>query len=165
MDGSVLRRAAFGHPVTVGRLLGAARTAIGVAALAAPRAAVRRGLSAPGPSGEAVVAVRLAGGRDLALGLGTLAACGGPAPSLAGWLAAGALVDVIDAAAHATAAPLRPGVRVGTPLVATAAAVMGLAAARRAAAPGLPTVRRRRGARSARRSGRRRRGGGSSASA
>ncbi|MBW3603116.1 MAG: hypothetical protein KY434_10520, partial [Actinobacteria bacterium] len=65
MDASVLRRAASAEPVAVGRLLGAARTAIGLAALAAPRAAVRRGLAAQEPSGDAVVAVRLAGGRDL----------------------------------------------------------------------------------------------------
>lgn len=134
VDGAILRRAASAEPVAVGRLLGAGRTAIGVAALAAPRAVVRRGLSTGGPSGEAVVAVRLAGGRDLALGLGTLRACGGPAASLTGWLGAGVLVDVVDAAAHATGVPLRPGVRAGVPLVAAAAAVLGLAAARRAAA-------------------------------
>lgn len=136
MDGALLRRAASADPVTVGRLLGAARTAIGVAALAAPRAVVRRGLSTAGPSGEAVVAVRLAGGRDLALGLGTLRACGDPVAPLTGWLAAGVLVDAVDAAVHATGRGLRPGVRAGVALVGSASAVLGLAAARRAAAPG-----------------------------
>lgn len=134
----MVRHVASADPVTVGRLLGAARAAIGIAVLVAPRAVVRRGLAAGGPSEEAVVAVRLAGGRDLALGLGTLQACGGPAASLSGWLVAGALVDAVDAAAHATGPGLRPGVRLGAPLVASAAALLGLAAALRAA-PG-PTA-------------------------
>lgn len=130
----MVRRLASADPVTVGRLLGAGRAAIGVAVLAAPRAVVRRGLSTGGPSVEAVVAVRLAGGRDLALGLGTLRACGGPAASLNGWLTAGALVDAVDTAVHATGRGLRPGVRLGAPLVASAAALLGLAAARGTAA-------------------------------
>lgn len=79
-------------------LVGGARTALGVVALAVPGLVARPwiGESSRGP--RAAVLGRALGGRDLALGVGTLLAHGEPA-QLQRWAAAGALADAADVAA------------------------------------------------------------------
>lgn len=74
--------------------LSAARVALGVTALAFPAAVARPWVGAAGDDLAGEVLGRALGARDVALGLGALAALrDGPAR---GWLAAGALSDGFD---------------------------------------------------------------------
>jgi hypothetical protein len=88
--------------------LAAARTAIGVVALAAPTLVTRPWLG-PDRGPAARVLGRALGGRDLALGLGALAALQQPpaGPRSAGhpgiWIGVGALSDVMDVLATVAA--------------------------------------------------------------
>jgi hypothetical protein len=80
----------------------AGRVALGVTALAWPSVPARPwvGAAADGPAGQ--VFGRALGGRDVALGLGALAALSRPAgesESASAWVAAGALSDALDVAA------------------------------------------------------------------
>ena len=86
--------------------LAAARVALGVTALARPSLVARPwvGPAASGIAGQ--VLGRALGGRDLALGLGTLAAVWGAppeSPAALAWCAAGVLSDVADTAITASA--------------------------------------------------------------
>ncbi len=77
----------------------AARVAIGVIALTRPDAPVRPWVGGTGTDVTARVLGRALGGRDLALGLGTLAVLRGPAADEGAarvWIAAGALSDGLD---------------------------------------------------------------------
>ena len=88
---SLLRRGAVA--VAVGRL------AIGVTALAWPSVPARPWVGAAADDVAARVFGRALGARDLALGLGALAALQGPAAqagSARAWVAAGALSDALD---------------------------------------------------------------------
>jgi hypothetical protein len=77
----------------------AARVAIGVTALGWPAFPTRPWVGGTGDDLTARVFGRALGGRDLALGLGTLAALRGPAAeedTARAWIAVGALSDVLD---------------------------------------------------------------------
>ena len=111
--------------------LALARTALGVAALASPELIARPWVGlGNGPASR--VLGRALGGRDLALGLGALAALRLP-PGTAGgagaWVGAGALADSLDVLATATAwAKLPPAGRWLVVMSAGGAAAAGAAA-------------------------------------
>ena len=89
---SLLRRGATA--VAVGRV------ALGVTALAWPSVPARPWVGAAADDVAAQVFGRALGARDLALGLGALAALQGPgAGSARAWVAAGALSDALDVVA------------------------------------------------------------------
>lgn len=75
------------------------RVAIGVAALALPVVPARPWVGAAADDLAARVFGRALGARDLALGLGALAALLGDDGSAPAWVAAGALSDALDVAA------------------------------------------------------------------
>ncbi len=79
----------------------AGRVALGVTALAWPAVPARPWVGAAADDVAARVFGRALGARDLALGLGALAALHGPAEtgSARAWVAAGALSDALDVAA------------------------------------------------------------------
>ena len=81
-------------PATIARLAAATRAAIGVALLAAPGPAAKRWLGDDEPGAQ--VAVSGLGGRDLAIGLGTLWALGGRRRAPRAWLLAGGAADAAD---------------------------------------------------------------------
>jgi hypothetical protein len=81
---------------TVARAAAAARAAIGVALLTAPGLAAKRWLGDVSEQPGAQVAIAGLGGRDLALGLGTLWALGGRQRSPRPWLIANGGADVAD---------------------------------------------------------------------
>ena len=89
----------------------AGRAGLGVAALARPSVPARPWVGSPADEPGAQVLGRALGARDLALGLGALAAArtaaSGPRPAGA-WYAAGALSDALDVAITAAAWPRLP---------------------------------------------------------
>jgi hypothetical protein len=85
----------------------AGRVALGVTALVLPSVPARPWVGAAADGVAARVFGRALGARDVALGLGALAALRSPAEAGAGsgawvWVAAGALSDVLDVAASVT---------------------------------------------------------------
>jgi hypothetical protein len=110
--------------------LAAARTGIGVVALAAPELVGRPwvGEAAGTPHGRLLA--RALGGRDLALGLGALAAVGREQPDAGLWVGLGAAADSLDVLVTLGAWPKLPAVgRWLVALSAGGAAVAGGAAA------------------------------------
>jgi hypothetical protein len=115
----------------------AARVALGVAALARPSVPARPWVGEPADDLGLQVLGRALGARDLALGLGTLAAVGNPLAAggqrsaspwpAAAWYAAGALSDALDLTITVTAWPRLP--RVTRWLVAASAGGAALAGA------------------------------------
>jgi hypothetical protein len=108
-------RAVLRHGATA---VAVARVALGVAALARPSVPARPWVGEPADEIGLQVLGRALGARDLALGLGTLAAAGeslaaggkppaGPWPAAA-WYAAGALSDALDLTITVTAWPRLP---------------------------------------------------------
>jgi hypothetical protein len=84
------------------RAVAAGRVALGVTALAWPGVPARPWVGGSAADGvTAKVFGRALGARDLALGLGALAALDGPAANPELWVAAGALSDALDVAASA----------------------------------------------------------------
>jgi len=81
---------------TIARAAAGARAAIGVALLAAPGPAAKRWLGDVSEQPGAQVSIAGLGGRDLALGLGTLWALGGRKRSPRPWLIASGGADVAD---------------------------------------------------------------------
>jgi hypothetical protein len=119
---SLLRRGATA--VAVGRV------ALGVTALAWPSVPARPWVGAAADDVAAQVFGRALGARDLALGLGALAALQGPAAeagSARAWVAAGALSDALDVVASLKSWPDLP--RVTRWLVAASAGGAALAGA------------------------------------
>lgn len=105
------------------------RVAVGLALTLLPRTAWSRLVGHEvGPA--SVLAVRMAGVRDLALGLGAVFAGRHDGAALRGWTEAGALADVGDAVAGLTSSALPASRRILMPLSAGAAAVAALKAAR-----------------------------------
>lgn len=108
--------------------IAATRAALGVVLLAAPRWSWRQLTRTPGSGDEAVLAVRMFGVRDLALGLGGLLAARRGAP-VRGWAEAGVLCDAADAAALATTPAVGGWRRAAAAAGAGGTAVAGLVAA------------------------------------
>jgi len=131
---SLLRRGAVA--------VAAGRVALGLTALAWPAVPARPWVGAAADDLAARVFGRALGARDLALGLGALAALqrpDGPPGPAAAWVAAGALSDALDVAASLASWPELP--RLTRWLVAASAggaAVTGAAAALVAARPPAP---------------------------
>jgi hypothetical protein len=89
----------------------AGRVALGLTALAWPLVPARPWVGAAADDVAARVFGRALGARDLALGLGALAALQGPAAgagSASAWVAAGALSDALDVAASVKSWPELP---------------------------------------------------------
>ena len=125
-DGS--RSASLDHR-RLALLLARARVGIGVAMLVAAGPLTTLALGGGGRGGRA--AVRLAGGRDVALGLGAVT-CLHERTQDAEWVSMGALVDSVDALVLLTTPRLPIRARLAG-LCAAACAVAGLLAARRLA--------------------------------
>jgi hypothetical protein len=103
--------------------LAGGRIAIGVVSLLVPGVVGRAMMGFDGDSGGARLVLRVVGARDLALGIGVLAALDRNAP-VRGWLRASAVVDGLDAAGSLLARHhLRPTV---FPAAAGAATAGGL---------------------------------------
>ena len=86
--------------------MGWLRAAVGVAMIAAPNLVVPAPEGAP-PPGSLAFMVRTIGVRDLAIGLGTVAAARAAAPDdMRRWLRYGLLSDALDVVAGATAGRL-----------------------------------------------------------
>ena len=116
-------------PATTARLIAAGRIAIGLVAYGRPTIggpAFTSGVLPP----EGVDGWRLAGARDLVLGMGALMAGRRGDARLRGWVEAGALADLLDVVALGTSPGLRPAARIGGAAVAAGAAVAGVVAAR-----------------------------------
>ena len=86
--------------------LSGARIAAGVASLLAPGVVGRAMMGPDGGSGGTRLLLRVVGVRDLALGIGVLAALERDAP-VRDWLRASALVDCLDAAGSLLPAQVR----------------------------------------------------------
>ena len=110
-------------PRTVARSIGLGRVAIGIGFLADPVTSVRvLGVDTASAKRMSFLA-RMTAGRDIVLGAGTLAA---RTPSAqAGWLAAGAVADGIDAVV--IGACLRSGTLRGAPAAGIAVGAVGAA--------------------------------------
>jgi hypothetical protein len=80
------------------RAVAAGRVALGLTALAWPRVVARPWVG-PADNVTGRVFGRALGGRDLALGLGAVAALESQSENASGWVAAGALCDALDVAA------------------------------------------------------------------
>ncbi|MEX0659538.1 MAG: hypothetical protein WD080_10430 [Egibacteraceae bacterium] len=123
------------EPSVVARLIGQVRIAIGVVVLLAPRAATRRFLRAEDAAPDALTAWRMAGVRDVALGLGTVMAARKASPSLRGWVEASALADAGDVYAFSRDGAFYPVLRAAAGLTAGALAGVGIWTARRLGDP------------------------------
>lgn len=109
-------------PRELARAMGAVRMAIGAAALGAPAGITRRWLEDRRASPDATTAMRLAGGRDLVLGLGTVLAARHDPRGLRAWVGASGLADGIDAYAFLRDEGFRPLPRLAAVLAAAGAA-------------------------------------------
>ena len=109
---------------TIARAAAGARVAIGVALLAAPGPAAKRWLGDVSEEPGAQVAISGLGGRDVAIGLGTLWALGGSKRAPRAWLIACAAADLAD-----LAATLRSRRGLSTPAIAGTVALAGGSAA------------------------------------
>jgi hypothetical protein len=104
--------------------LAGGRIAIGVVSLLAPELVGRAMLSSDGDSGGTRLILRVVGARDLALGIGVLAALDRNS-SVHGWLRASAVVDGLDAAGSLLVRHhLRPTVFPAAASAATAGALL-----------------------------------------
>lgn len=107
----------------------AARLAVGVVLTAAPRWSWRRLTWRHRPGDDAVLAVRMLGLRDVALGLGGLLAARHDG-AVRGWAEAGVLADAGDAVAVAAGSAVVGWRRPVAALAAAGSAASGLVAAR-----------------------------------
>lgn len=116
-------------PVTISRLIAAGRIVIGVTAFARPTIGGPAFTSGQLPP-EGVDGWRMAGARDIALGVGVFMAGRRGAGRMRGWVEAGALADAMDVVAFASSPGLRSAARMGGIAVAAGAAAVGVLAAR-----------------------------------
>src|SRR6201994_3658675 len=94
------------NPVRRGaQVMGVLRALVGVAMIAAPRAVARPTNGVPA-AGDLVFMVRTIGVRDLAIGLGTLAAAGSTASDAERWVRFGLVSDAIDVVVGSSASQL-----------------------------------------------------------
>ena len=119
-------------PATLVRLVAAGRIGVGLVALARPQVGGAAFTSRVLPA-EGVDGWRMAGARDVVLGVGALMAGRRGERRLRGWAEAGALADLMDVAILSSSSGLRPAARVGGAEVALGATVVGFAAARQLA--------------------------------
>jgi hypothetical protein len=111
--------------------LARARIAIGAAALVAPRLAARVMGASDSPAGAAPLLARMLGGRDVALGLGTVIALDRGKP-VRGWLEGSALADAVDCLACLLArGELSPNVVRATVGLGGGSAIAGILLSRR----------------------------------
>jgi hypothetical protein len=118
-------RSAASDPVALARLIAAGRVAIGLGLVAVP-GLFSRVVGGVEPREDAVALARIAGARDLGMGVGALlAARGGATPELRRWVAASAFADAVDAVAIARSRsfPLLP--RLAAVSAGAAAALLG----------------------------------------
>jgi hypothetical protein len=111
--------------VALGRLIAAGRVAIGATLVLAPSVFPR--LVAGSAVRQDVIALaRIAGARDLSMGVGALLAARHDAtPELRRWVAASAFADAVDAVAVARSDGFRPLARLAAVAAGTSAAVLG----------------------------------------
>ena len=127
MVGAFLRRFEDGRSTAL--QLSYTRVALGSAFLLAPRLLWRPQMKQPADLEQLVLPLRMAGIRDLSLGLGAVFALRRGAP-VRGWLEAAALADAADALLFSRAKTLRPLPRWASAASAATAVVLGSRAAR-----------------------------------
>ncbi len=121
---------AAADPVAIARGIAVGRIAVGIVLVVLPSVFSRVIAGVP-PRQDATAAARIAGARDLGLGIGTvLAARQGGTPELRRWVEASALADGIDVLAFLRSGSFRRLPRLGSILAATGATVAGGVAAR-----------------------------------
>lgn len=119
------------EPRPLARLLAGGRLLIGAVLLAAPTAAGRRWIGDDAERPGTAVVLRGLGARDLAIGLGVLAALDTDAP-VQRWLEAGAIADLADGTAMALVGDGLPrSTRLATAGTAVGAAALGIWLSRR----------------------------------
>ncbi len=123
---------------TVAMLFARGRIAIGIAAVAVPGSAIRAMSADSDPGGLAPVVARMLGGRDIALGLGTVVALDHGTP-VRGWLEGAALADAVDCVASVIGREqMTPRAFWGTLGLAGGSAILGVVLARRLDPPPAP---------------------------
>lgn len=128
---AIIARVNDENPRDLARRMGAARMTIGATAVLAPAGVTRRWLVHGSPSPDATTVTRMAGGRDLVLGLGTVLAARHESSALRGWLEASGLADAIDAYAFLRDRGFRARPRFAGLLAAAGAAAASVWLARR----------------------------------
>lgn len=118
-------------PMTVARGVAVTRIALGAALLLAPRWVTQPWLRAVRPAPDAVTAWRVAGSRDIALGVGMVMAAKHESSGLRGWLDAGALADGLDVVSLLRDRSLHPAARTAAIVPAAATAALSGYLARR----------------------------------
>ncbi len=121
-------------PATIARLIAVGRIGVGVVALARPQVGGPAFTTGVVPA-ESVDGWRMAGARDIALGVGALMAGRRGEGRLRGWIEAGALADLADVAILGGSAGLRPVARLVGAGVALGAVVVGIGSSRQLARP------------------------------
>jgi len=106
------------------RLVALGRIGIGCTALAAPAVMTRPWIGAGADSDDAKLLARAMGGRDLALGLGTLRALGADDADARPWVALAGTADAVDAAVTLLAFRRLPRITRWGVLAATAGAAL-----------------------------------------
>lgn len=122
-------------PMTLARGVAVTRIAVGAALLLTPRWVTQPWLRGAHPAPDAVTAWRVAGSRDIALGVGTAMAVKHGSAGLRGWLEAGALADGLDVLSLLRDQSLHPAARTASLVPAAAAAVLSGYLARRLSSP------------------------------
>ena len=111
------------------RLVGAGRVAVGVTALVSPVAVTEPWIGSLARAPGVRVFARAMGGRDIALGIGTLRAVTRPGDEARTWVALGGVADTVDLLATAFSFAKLPRRRWAILVVTAAAAVASFRAA------------------------------------
>lgn len=118
-------------PAVLARGLAATRIALGAGLLLAPRWLTQPWLREKPNSDAAFTAWRVAGARDIALGLGAIMAAKHGSAGLRGWLEAGAFVDGADVTSLLRDRSFYTPIRLAACVSATTSAALSLFVARR----------------------------------